>query len=226
MTKPKIDLMSAGPHKSRARKFFVECRDLAVSGFFFLMPLFVIFIVIAKVWTSLSSVGTSVAGMFGMKSVLGVKGSSVMTGLLLIIIWIVCGWLVRFPAVVALHKAAEEKVASYIPGYETYKTMAEEKIHKRTRILPYSSALIWHRECWQLAFLIEEDEHGNCVAFLPNTPDTQTGHVVLTRRDQLRIMPSITANQLDASLKKMGIGLLRELKVLTHDTVAITSNQP
>jgi hypothetical protein len=48
------------------------------------------------------------------------------------------------------------------------------------------------------------------VVFLPEIPETNKGRVLLEKRDQVRIIPSMTATQLDASLKKARKGLLIE----------------
>ena len=47
--------------------------------------------------------------------------------------------------------------------------------------------------------------------FLPEIPETHKGHVLVARRDQVRIVESMTANQLDGSLKKIGKGLLSDM---------------
>ena len=49
------------------------------------------------------------------------------------------------------------------------------------------------------------------MVFVPDTPETSKGHVLLATADQVRTLPSITANQVDASLRTMGKGLLSEL---------------
>jgi uncharacterized membrane protein len=175
-----------------------------------LLPVYVVLIIISKAWTSLSSIGTKVAAMFGMKSILGVGGSTVFSGLLMIIIWIACGLLVHFSFFATINKRAEKWLSKYIPGYDTYKAMAEEKLSSKVKILPYSSALINHLGYWRLAYVIEQDAESNYVVFVPNTPDTKTGHVLLAKQGQVRVVSSITANQLDASLKNMGKGLLSE----------------
>jgi hypothetical protein len=46
--------------------------------------------------------------------------------------------------------------------------------------------------------------------FVPEAPDTSRGNVLLAGGDQLTLIPSLTASQLDASLKIMGKGLLTE----------------
>ena len=90
--------------------------------------------------------------------------------------------------------------------------MAEEKLQHKLKLLPYTTALIKRQEYWQPAYVIEQDLDGSYVVFLPNTPDTHTGLVLLAERDQVRIVPSVTANQLDISLKQMGKGLLSEFR--------------
>jgi uncharacterized membrane protein len=192
------------------KTFFGHLRDIAISGFFALLPLYVLFIVITKAWKSLSSVGAGIAGMFGLKSILGVGGSTVLSGLLVITLWIVIGLLVRFSFMAALSRAAERTMSKYVPGYETYKTIAEEKLQHKVRALDYTSAMIrWH-EYWRPAYIVEQDRDGTCVLFLPDVPETNKGHVLLAKQDDVRVLSPITANQLDTSLKKMGRGLCSE----------------
>jgi hypothetical protein len=195
------------------KHFFTSLRQTAIAGFFFLFPLFVVFLVISKAWTSLSSIGSKLAAMFGVKALLGVGGTTIFSGLLIIAIWLVCGLLMRFSFVGAFSKAVEKRIASLIPGYESYRAIAEEKLEHKTRILPYASALLKQQDCWQPAFVVEQDSSGSCVLFLPDIPETNHGQVVIARLDQVRLMPSLTANELDMSLKKMGKGLLRECEI-------------
>jgi hypothetical protein len=190
--------------------FLTHVRDIAISGFFALLPLYVLFIVIAKAWKSLNSVGAGIAGMFGMKPIRGVGGTTIVSGLLVITLWIVIGLLVRFSFMAALSRAAERTMCKYIPGYDTYKAMAEEKLQHKVRALEYTSALIQWQEYWRPAYIVEQGEDGTCVLFLPDVPETNKGHVLLAKHDQVRVVSSITANQLDASLKKMGRGLSSE----------------
>jgi uncharacterized membrane protein len=192
------------------KAFFTKLRDVAVAGFLFLLPVYVVFIIATKAWTSLSSVGMRVAGIFGMKSIMGVGGSTVFSGLLLITIWIACGLLVRFSFVAAFGKRIEKSLSKYIPGYDTYKALAEEKLQNKVKMVPYRSALIKQQEYWQPAYVVEQDADGNYVVFLPDTPNTNTGHVLLAKQDQVKILSSVAPSQLDASLKKMGKGLLSE----------------
>jgi hypothetical protein len=195
------------------KTFFTQVRNVAISGFFFLLPVFVIFVIISKVWTALTSIGVRIARVFGVSSIVGFKGSHIVAGLLMLAICFVCGLLVRVSFVAAFSKATEKWMSKYIPGYDTYKAMAEEKLQNKARILPYASALVRQQECWLPAYIIEEDPNGNCLIFLPDVPDTSKGHVLLAKEGDVRRVGSLTANQLDASLKNMGKGLLSEFGI-------------
>jgi len=195
------------------RTFFISLRNVAIAGFFSLLPVIVVFIVVTKAWVSLSSVGARIANIFGMKSVIGLGGTTVFTGLLLIAACLACGLLVRLSFMAAFSKAVETGLSKYLPGYDTYKTMAEEKLQNKLAILPYTSALVKTQDYWQPAYVIERDQNETYVVFLPDAPETSKGHVLLARSDQVKIVSSVTANELDASLKKLGKGLLSELHI-------------
>jgi len=195
--------------------FLAKIRDITISGILALLPLYVFLIVISKIWKSLNSIGAGIAQMLGMKSILGVAGATVFSGLLTIAIWLVTGLLVRYSFLGAVSKAAERQLSKYIPDYDNYKAKAEEKLQRKVRALPYTSALIRWQDYWQPAYVVEQDQEGNCVLFLPEIPETTRGHVLVARHDQVRNVDSMTANQLDESLKKSGKGLLSHYGIHT-----------
>ncbi len=192
------------------KQFFTKLRQTAIAGFFFLFPAYVVFIVISKAWTFLTSIGSKLALMFGVKGIFGVGGHTLFTGLLIIVLWLLCGLLVRVSFVGTFNRAMERTISSLIPGYASYRAIAEEKIAPKTKVLPYASALLKQGDCHQPAFVVDKDNDGNFVLFLPDIPETNHGHVLVAHADKVRIMPSLTANELDAILKKMGKGLLSE----------------
>ena len=207
------------------KAFLAKIRDITISGILALLPLYVFLLVISKAWKSLSSIGAGIAQMFGMKSILGVGGASVFSGLLIVAIWLVTGMLVRYSFLGAVSNAAERRLSKYIPDYDSYKAKAEEKLQHKVRILPYTSALIRWEEYWRPGYIVEQDQQGNSVLFLPDIPETNKGHVLLARQDQIRILESVTANQLDALLKKTGKGLLSDYGIHTMPDRRATAGQ-
>jgi uncharacterized membrane protein len=195
----------------------IKLRDIIIAGFFFLLPVYIAIAVVTKAWTWLSSLGSRLAAMFGVTSILGIGGHTVFSGLLLLLVWMLCGILVRLSFVAAFNRAVERWLSRIIPGYDIYKALAEEKLRSKPKMIPYAAALLKHHEVWQPVYVIEQDNEGNYVVFLPDAPETNKGRALLARQDQVRIVPSITANEVDASLKQLGKGLLTEYGIRTVD---------
>jgi len=198
------------PAASAFQVYLAKFRNIAIAGFLFLMPVYVVLVVATKAWTSLASVGTGLAKMFGLKAIMGVGASTVLSGVLLIVIWFACGLLVHVSFVNRFGKTIENWLAKYIPGYATYRTMAEEKLQGAAKTIPYTSALMRQQDLWQPVYVVEQDDEGDYVVFVPSVPDTSTGTIVLATQRDLRFVPSLSATHLDASLKKFGVGLLSE----------------
>src|SRR5215471_1639848 len=121
------------------KKIFTNLRGIALAGLLFLLPIHILFTVLARAWAPLSSIGTKIAKVSGFNSVLGVAGSTVFGVLLLIVSVLTCGLLMRFSFVAALNRAAEGWLSKNIPGYDAYKTLAENKLHLGVKVLPYTA---------------------------------------------------------------------------------------
>lgn len=80
-------------------------------------------IIVTKAWKSLSSLGAGIAGIFGMKSILGLGGSTVFSGLLVLVLWIVIGLLVRFTFMGGVSRSVE-KCLSLFQAYRVFKESA------------------------------------------------------------------------------------------------------
>ena len=194
------------------KAFFDKVKKVAIAGFFFLLPVFVIFVVLTKAWQALSSIGTKLAGLFGMKTIVGIGSATIFTGLLLILICLVCGYLVlRFTFLKRLNRSVEKRLMQYIPGYATYKEMAEEKLQQKEKLIPYTPALLKVDSSFlQPVFIIEKGETGEHVILVPAIPETNKGQILIVNEERLTRITSVTANQFDAALKKLGAGLLSQ----------------
>jgi hypothetical protein len=96
------------------------------------------------------------SGLFGIKTILGIHAGVALTGLLLVAIWFLTGLLVRISFVNAMSRAMERNLSRFLPGYATYKEMAEEKLQHKIKILPYTSALIKWQEYWLIDYQSSE----------------------------------------------------------------------
>jgi uncharacterized membrane protein len=191
-------------------------RNTAISGVFFMLPIIVIFIIANKAWVSLTSVGANIAGVFGMKAFLGVGATTIFTGLVLIGLVMLLGILARYAFMARFREYLERLLSQYLPGYSAYKLSAEDKLQSKLRMLPYASALIRQKEYWQPAYVIERGQDDYCVVFIPDVPDTGRGEVLVAKSDQIRLLPAVSVNDLDASLRRIGKGLLSALQLRDH----------
>lgn len=53
---------------------------VATSGLLFLLPVYIVLVVVTRAWASLATFGTNLASAFGLKSIMGVGASMVLSG--------------------------------------------------------------------------------------------------------------------------------------------------
>jgi len=99
----------------------------------------------------------------------------------------------------------------YIPGYDTYKSMAEEKLLQKDKVIPYIPALLKTENGFlQPVFIIEKDDAGNNIILVPAIPETNKGQILIVKEERLKSVSFISANEFDRVLKIMGKGLLSQ----------------
>jgi uncharacterized membrane protein len=195
------------------KKYFAAIRRITITGLLFLVPVYVLVLIVTQALTSLNSMGTRIATMLGLTSILGIGAPSVLSGVLLVLLCFACGLIAHVSVVAALRTRIDGLLATYIPGYVKHRSIVEEKLQGKMPSLSYTSALIKQQEFWRPAYVVEQDAEGNCVVFVPDVPDTSTGTIVLARRHDVLLMPSLSANDLDAALNRRGAGLATEHRI-------------
>jgi hypothetical protein len=192
------------------QKYFAAFRRITLTGLLFLVPVYVVLVIAKQAWTSLNSMGTTLAKMFGITDILGVGAPTVLSVVLLILLCFGCGLIAHVSVVTAFRSRIDGWLSTYIPGYAKHRVMVEEKLEGKVPRLPYASALIKQQDFWRPVYVVEQDAEGNCVLFAPDVPDTSMGAIMLAKRHDVLLLPSLSANDLDALLKKRGAGLSNE----------------
>jgi uncharacterized membrane protein len=166
------------------KKFFDNFRNTILSGILFFLPVFFLLGLIQKVWHSLTGFGAKLAALVGVKSVAGVGAASIVTTFLLIIIFYICGLLVRFAFFGKFRNWIENTLLQYIPGYLTYKVKLEEKLIKKedTRQPVFVTTPEGSRPGLQI-----ETKGYSVTVYIPNSPDTNNGQVWIV--DASRVIP-------------------------------------
>jgi hypothetical protein len=122
------------------KTFFTGLRNLVISGLV-LLPMIVILVIIAKAWKAMTSIGAKVAGIFGISSIVGFKGSHIFTGRLMLALYLLCGLLMRFSFVAAFSKAVERWMSKYIPAMTL--TKPSQKKSSKTRHGSFHMPVHW-----------------------------------------------------------------------------------
>ena len=156
------------------KKLLNNFRNTILSGILFFLPIFFLLGLIQKVWQGLTGFGAKLAAFVGVKSVAGVGAASIVTTILLIIIFYICGLLIRFAFIGNFRNWIENTLLQYIPGYLTYKVKMEEKLIKKTD--ERKPVLVVTPNGSRPGLLIETTGQSATV-YLPNTPDTNNGQV-------------------------------------------------
>ena len=76
--------------------------------------------------------------------------------------------------------------------------------------------MIKEHDFWRPVFVVEQAVDGHTVVFVPSVPDTSKGSVLLVAREDVQLVPTLSATDLDASLKKLGAGLVSEHEIQRH----------
>ncbi|MCU0380014.1 MAG: hypothetical protein MUE58_02385 [Chitinophagaceae bacterium] len=185
------------------KSFFEGIRNTILSGIIFLLPVFAVIYILQKVWKGLTGFGAQLAGFLGIKSVAGLGAASLMTSIILLLLFYGCGLLVRFAMIGSIRNWIERNMLQYIPGYLKYKVKMEEKL------LPpedaRQSVLVHLHDAWKPGLLISTD-NGQATVFLPGTPDTDNGEVWVVEEKNLRLL-QMSAKELKGSLQMSGRGL-------------------
>lgn len=195
------------------QKYFVAFRRVTITGLLFLVPVYVLLAIVTQAWATVSSLGTKLANMAGLTPILGVGASNLLSGVLLVLLCYGCGLIAHVSVIAAFRARIDGLLATYIPGYAKHRVTVEDKLQGHAPALPYTSALLKQHDCWRPVYVVEQDAEGNCVVFTPNVPETSTGTIVLARRQDVLLVPWVSANDLDALLKKRGAGLASELRL-------------
>lgn len=186
------------------KKFLVHTQNRVMAGFIFLIPLFAVLLLLKKLWSSLTGAGTYLVQLVGLKTLLGPNSVPIATALILILLFYGVGWLVKFSSMNRARNWIERSILNYIPGYINYKAQMEEKVGGKqdSRIPIWVSMVIGRRP----ALLIEERE-GESVVFFPNSPDPNSGDVMLV--DSFRVTKlSMDVPSFLKSLQKFGKDLI------------------
>ena len=164
------------------KSFFGHLRSTIVSGIIFLIPVFVIIVIIQNLFAKLTGFGKQLSSMLGIKSVAGVGAATIGTTIVLLLAFYVFGLLFRF-AMFSELRSWIDRGLMFIPGYVNYKVKMEEKL--MTKVENRVAAFIRTGDVERPGFLVHREKN-KCIVFVPNSPDTDSGQVWIVEDCQVK----------------------------------------
>lgn len=182
---------------------FARFRNRILSGILYLLPVFVLLMLIQKAWLHVHGIGQKFATMLGIKNIIGVAAAPIIASVLIIVVAYFAGWLVNIHFFNELKEKLEKNLLEYIPGYTTMKIKMQENIENKGD--QREPVLIKYNNVFRPALLVSEHE-GKSVVFIPNTPETNAGEVYVVNNDDVQKLN--TSNKIFVeSIKNSGKGL-------------------
>jgi uncharacterized membrane protein len=162
--------------------FFQHLRGTIISGIIFLVPVFVIIVIIQNLFAKLTGFGKQLSSILGIKSVAGVGATTIGTTIVLLLAFYFFGILFRF-AMFTRFRSWIDKGLMFIPGYVNYKVKMEEKL--MPKVENRVAALIKTGDLERPGFLVHREKN-KCIVFVPNSPDADSGQVWIVEDHQVK----------------------------------------
>jgi uncharacterized membrane protein len=189
----------------------VFLRTTLLGGVFFLVPIVVLAMILAKAHDMTADIVKPVTDHLPIVSARGVLAAKILAVVIILAFCFVAGLFASTRIAKAFAEGLETTILSRVPGYRFLKTVGEgmagiEQDEKHETVLARIE------EAWQIAFVVERLEGGNVVVFIPDAPSPWSGSIFIMTLDRIKPiqLPLTTAMKCIANL---GGGLKKVLPV-------------
>ena len=190
------------------KKLYQNFRDTFIAGLIFLLPILILCVLLSKVFVFFKTFTTKIAAAFGLKSIMGISASTIMGGVSLVIICIICGYLMRIALFKQFSQWIDNKLRKMLPGYEVYHQMALSKLEKNESMLPYqSSAWVKNEDGLQPAFIMETLHDNRLVLFLPTAGNVNEGNILIVESEKVERCDDYDMRAFKIAITNLGLGI-------------------
>jgi uncharacterized membrane protein len=202
-------------HAERRREAVSEAleftRTTVIGGALFLLPIFVVFLVLGKIVGLMGGLTEPVVTALGVKSIGGIAVSHLVTIFAILLAAFLSGLFARTEAGQAALTWIRDGVSAIIPQFSLIQDVARNVgTHDEVADLPV--VLVPTDAGWALGLLLEAEGDWHAV-FLPGAPQMSSGSVAYAHTDQIH-RTNLTLTQLWAMLRARGKGSSEVYKLL------------
>lgn len=201
----------AAPPAPRIDQTLEFIRTTVIGGALFLLPIFVVLLVLGKVLGVMVGLTQPLVTALGVTTVAGVAASNLITILAVLVLAFVAGLFARTEAGQAALAWIRDGVTATIPQFSLIHDVARNMgAHSNEVELPV--VLVPTDAGWALGLLLEAQGDWHAV-FLPGSPQMSSGSVAYAHRDQVR-RTDLTLKQLWTLQRARGKGSARIFALL------------
>ncbi len=184
-------------------------RNIMLGGLFFLAPVVLFLIVIAKIFKILQVVLHPVLRRFPDARLAGLALHEVIAVLILLLLCFCVGLLAATKRAKQFIQWLEQIVLGHIPGYKVLKSIGNRMAGLEEEKIKVVLARV--DDGWQLSFLIEQLDDNLYTVFVPSTPSPWSGSLYHLEKDRIK-WTNITKKEALNCISQMGIGSAKLLK--------------
>lgn len=166
------------------KNFTQFIKTTILGGLIFLVPLFVVTIVLAKAHGLMVKVAKPFSALIPLDSIGGVAIANILAILAILLCCLIVGIIAKGDAAKRLLKSTEEKLL-VIPAYAFVKGVTDSLINSEEAAKAFIPVIVKFDDNAQIAFEIERTERGNVVIYLPGSPNPWSGSVGYFEEDRV-----------------------------------------
>ena len=186
------------------KSFTQFIKTTILGGLIFLVPLFIVTIVLAKAHGLMAKVAKPFSGLIPLDTIGGVAIANILAVLAILLCCLIVGIIAKGDAAKRLLKSTEEKLL-VIPAYAFVKGVTDSLISSEEAAKAFVPVIVKFDDNAQIAFEIERSERGNVVIYLPGSPNPWSGSVVYFKEDRVERL-DITVPEAINNIRHLGRG--------------------
>jgi uncharacterized membrane protein len=186
------------------KNFTQFIKTTILGGLIFLVPLFIVTIVLAKAHGLMAKVAKPFSALIPLDSIGGVALANILAILAILLCCLIVGIIAKGDAAKRLLKAIEEKLL-VTPAYAFVKGVTDSLISSEEAAKAFVPVIVKFDDNAQIAFEIERSEKGNVVIYLPGSPNPWSGSVVCFQEDRVERL-DMTVPEAINNIRHLGRG--------------------
>jgi uncharacterized membrane protein len=196
--------------------FVSAVKATLVGGAVFLIPGFLAFFVLGKVFNILRSLAVAIGPKLGIVDVLGGVLLDLAAIALVVLVCLVAGLVARRATAQRMRSKLDQVLLGSFPGYAFVKGLAENIQQSEKIAGSFVPVLVRFDDYWQVAFETDRMPEGIVAIYLPGAPNPWSGSVVFVLAERVKKLPvSVTdALKIIRTLGRGSEALAAELRTL------------